>query len=102
MGLRLINIFKTFDSDTFLWTLQDKKSGQYITVPDRRRNNSIRFFMSESDAEDVLMKLLEAVPSLKDKEICPVQVRALETLQALADTVFAIHSPDEVYELIKE
>lgn len=109
--LNLETILSEFSEDADAWVLRDRTSGKYVIIPDPRfpGRKPIRFFMRREDAIDVLQELNGENPVLRDKEVYPFQVKLLESLRRIAsDTnpdnadAFVVHSPNEVYEYIRE
>jgi hypothetical protein len=108
----LETILAEFDEEAEAWVLQDKTSGMYVTIPHPKYpgRNPIHFFMSESDAQDVLVEILDVNPKLKEKEIYPVKVKLIQTIKGVASGAnklgnadgFVVHSPNEVFEFINE
>ena len=108
----LETILAEFSEDSEAWVLQEKSSGMYVTIPHPKYpgRNPIHFFMSEPDAQDVLLEILDVNPKLKKKEIYPVKVKLIQAIKGVASGAnqlgnadgFVIHSPNEVYEFIKD
>ena len=93
------------------WVLQDRDTGKYVIIPDDRfpGRKPVRFFMRREDAEAILIELNDANPNMAGKEIYPVKVRLVPAIRGIAaDTnphnadAFVVHSPNEVYEFIRE
>lgn len=109
--LPLDTILSEFSEDAEAWVLQDQQSQQYVVIPHNNfpGRNPIHFFLKRSDAEAVLMELVDENEKLKDKDIFPVKVKLLQALRGIAsDTnplnadAFVVHSPNEVYEYIRD
>jgi len=109
--LKLEDILSEFSEDADAWVLRDNTSGKFVIIPDPKfpRRKPIRFFMRREDAMDLLQKLNEENAALRAKEIYPFKVKLLESLRRIAsDTnpenadAFVVHSPNEVYEYIRE
>jgi len=108
----LETILAEFDEEAEAWVLQDKTSGMYVTIPHPKYpgRNPIHFFMSESDAQDVLVEILDVNPKLKKHEIYPVKVKLIQAIKGVASGAkklgnadgFVVHSPNEVFEFINE
>lgn len=108
----LETILAEFKEDSDAWVLQDKPSGMYITIPHPKYpgRNPIHFFLSESDAQDLLVEIIDVNPKLKEKEIYPVKVKLIQAIKGVASGAnklgnadgFVVHSPNEVYEYIKD
>ncbi|GAW87797.1 hypothetical protein bplSymb_SCF17701P002 [Bathymodiolus platifrons methanotrophic gill symbiont] len=92
------------------WVLQDTTTGSYVTIPHPKYpgRQIIHFFMSKSDAQDVLVEILDTSDTLKDKEIYPTKINissAMEGIAAGKDNPlnadgFVVHSPNEVREFL--
>jgi hypothetical protein len=109
--LELDTILAEFDDSAQAWVLQDRNSGKYLIVPDPRfpGRKPVRFFMRQEDAEALLTEVLEANPSLRDKEIYPTRVALIRALRGIASDTnpnnadsFVVHSPNEVYEFLRD
>jgi hypothetical protein len=110
--LPLETILSEFDEKTVAWVLQEKTSGLYVTIPHPKYpgKNPMHLFLSESDAQSVLVELLEENEKLKAKEIYPVRVLLVPALKGIASGAykagnvdsFVVHSPNEVYEYIRD
>ncbi len=107
----LETILSEFSADTDAWVLQDKTSGFYVTIPHPKYpgRNPIHFFLSKSNAQDVLVELLEASEKLKGREIYPVMVKLVPAIKGIAAGSdnpwnadgFVVHSPNEVFEFLR-
>ena len=100
-----------FGEDYEAWTLQDSASGRYVTVPDPRYpgRRPIRFFMKEADAQSLLGRLREVNPAIRAASVRPVKVPLLRALRGVAADrtpgnadSFVMHSPNEVYDWLKD
>lgn len=108
----LDTILAEFNEDSEAWVLQEKTSGMYVTIPHPKYpgRNPIHFYLRESDAQDVLIEILDANEKLKEKEIYPVKVKLIQAIKGVASGAkklgnadgFVVHSPNEVYEFIKD
>lgn len=104
-------IISELSDNSDAWVLQDKNTGLYVTIPHPMYpgRNPIHFFLRKSDAQDVLIEILDVNKKLKDKEIYPVLVKLIPALKGIADGSnnpqnadgFVVHSPNEVYEFIQ-
>lgn len=107
----LETILAEFNEDSNAWVLQDKLSGMYVTIPHPKYpgRNPIHFFLSKSDAQGLLIEILDVNPKLKEKEIYPVKVKLIRAIKGVDSGAnklgnadgFVVHSPNEVYEFIK-
>lgn len=105
-------ILSEFDEKTIAWVLQEKTSGLYVTIPHPKYpgKNPMHFFLSEADAQSVLVELMEENEKLRDKEIFPVRVLLIHALKGIASGAynpgnvdgFVVHSPNEVYEYVRD
>ena len=111
LPLKLEDILSEFSEDADAWVLRDNTSGKYVIIPDPKfpERKPIRFFMRREDAMDLLQELNEENAALRNKDIYPFKVKLLESLRRIAsDTnpnnadAFVVHSPNEVYEYIRE
>lgn len=109
--LPLDTLVGEFSEDYKAWVIQSKKTGQYLVIPDDRfpGRKPIRFFMSEADASRVIDVVVDARPALKQFGLQPVQVLFQESLRKIAADKrsdyadsFVVHSPNEVYEFVRE
>jgi len=109
--IKLENILSEFPEDADAWVLRDRTSDKYVIIPDPKfpGRKPIRFFMRREDAMDLLQELNEENAVLRHKEIYPFKVKLLESLRRIAsDTnpdnadAFVVHSPNEMYEYIRE
>ncbi len=108
----LETILAEFNEDSEAWVLQDKSPGMYVTIPHPKYpgRNPMHFFLSESDAQDLLVEIVDVNPKLKLKEIYPVKAKLIQAIKGVASGAnklgnadgFVVHSPNEVYEFIKE
>ncbi len=108
----LETILSEFDEKTIAWVLQEKTAGLYVTIPHPKYpgKNPMHFFLSESDAQAVLVELLEENEKLRTKEIYAVRVLLLQALKGIASGAynpknvdgFVVHSPNEVYEYVRD
>ena len=57
----LETILAEFNEDSEAWVLQEKSSGMYVTIPHPKYpgRNPIHFFLRESDAQDILIEILD-------------------------------------------
>ena len=104
-------ILSKFSDDSDAWVLQDKTSERFVTIPHPRYpgRNPIHFFITKSDAKDLLVKLMKVNKSLKDKEIYPVKVKLIPAINGIASGAnnplnadsFVVHSTKEVLEFIE-
>jgi hypothetical protein len=107
----LQTILSEFSDDTEAWVLQEKATGLYVTVPHPKypSRNPIHFYLSKSDAQDVLVELLDVNKNLKNKEIYPVMVKLIPAIKGIAAGAgnpwnadgFVVHSPNEVFEFMQ-
>lgn len=107
----LDTILSEFSADSDAWVLQDKTTGLYVTIPHPKYlgRSPIHFFISESDAQDLLVELMDVNEKLKDKEIYPVKVKLIAAIKGIAAGAdnpwnadgFVVHSPSEVFEFIE-
>lgn len=107
----LETILSEFSEDTEAWVLQEKKTGLYVTIPHQKHpgRNPIHFFLSKSDAQDLLVELLDVNEKLKNREIYPVMVKLIPAIKGIAAgsdnpwkaDSFVVHSPNEVYEFMQ-
>jgi hypothetical protein len=97
--------------DADAWVLQDEQSKLYVTIPHPTYpgRQPIHFFLKREDAAAVLMELVEENERLRDKNIFPVKVKLLEALRRIAADAtpgnadgFVVHSPNEVYEYVRD
>jgi hypothetical protein len=66
--------------------------------------------LRESDAQDVLIEILDVNRKLEDKKIYPVKVKLIQAIKGVVSGAnklgnadgFVVHSPNEVYEFIKD
>ena len=108
----LDTILSEFSDNSDAWVLQEKTTGLYVTIPHPKYpgRNPIHFFLSKSDAQDLLLELMDVNEKLKDREIYPVQVKLIPAIQGIATGAasnpynadgFVVHSPNEVFEFIQ-
>ena len=107
----LETILSEFSEDTEAWVLQEKGSGLYVTIPHPKYpgRNPIHFFLSKSDAQGVLIELIDVNERLKDREIYPVMVKLIPAIKGIAAGSdnpwnadgFVVHSPNEVFEFLR-
>lgn len=109
--LSLETILLEFDENTNAWVLQDEKSKKYLTVPDPRYigKNPVRFFLRKEDAKAFLQEVLEVNEKLREKDIFAIKVNLIPSLKGIAADKtagnadsFVIHSPNEVYDWLRE
>lgn len=107
--LSLETILAEFSEDTEVWVLQDEKSKKYVTIPHQKYpgRNPIHFFLSKSDAESVLIEILDVNWALKNRNIFPVKVKLLKAVRSIAADKtlgnadgFVVHPPNEVFEFV--
>jgi hypothetical protein len=108
----LETILAEFNENSEAWVLQDKSSGMYVTIPHPKYpgRSPIHFFMSESDAQDLLVEIIDVNEKLKEKDIYPIKVKLIQAIKGVASGAnklgnadgFVVHSPNEVYEFIKD
>lgn len=109
--LSLDTILSEFSEDVDAWVLQEKTTSLYVTIPHPKYpgRNPIHFFLSESDAKDILVELLDVNNKLKDREIYPVKMKLVPAIRMIATGSnnplnvdgFVIHSPNEVFEFMQ-
>jgi hypothetical protein len=104
-------ILSDFSENDSAWVLQDTGSGRYVTIPHPKYpgRQPIHFFMSQSDANDLLREILTASEHLRNKSIVAIKVKLHEALRGIASGSgpemadgFVLHSPNEVYEFLKD
>ena len=105
--LSLDTILAEFNESSEAWVLQDKKSNKYVVIPHPKYPNRspIHFFLSKADAEKVLAEIVEVNWSMKNRDIFPVSVKLLTALRGIAKDKtagFVVHSPNEVFDFIRE
>jgi hypothetical protein len=109
--LELETILSEFDDKSEAWVLQDSESKKYVTIPDPRYpgKHPVRFFLRREDAESILVELLDQNPRLQGKDIFPIKVKLVPALKGIASDrkagnadSFVVHSPNEVYEWLRE
>jgi hypothetical protein len=109
--LPLDTILSDFSEDDNAWVLQDLSSKDYVIIPDDRfpGRRPIRFFMSENDAKDLLLEIVKVNAKLRGKNIAPVKVKLKTAMRGIAAgsglnmaDSFVLHSPNEVYEYIRD
>lgn len=100
-----------FSEDAEAWVLQDAQSKQYLVIPHEKYpgRQPIHFFLKKEDAQDVLIEILAVNERLKEKDIFPVKVKLLQSLRKIARDEtpshadgFVVHSPNEVYEFVRD
>jgi len=106
----LSTILSEFAKNSDAWVLQEKATGLYVTIPHPKYpgRKPIHFFISESDAQDLLVELLDVNEKLEGREIYPVKVKLIPALKGIAAGAdnpwnadsFVVHSPNEVFEFI--
>lgn len=107
----LETILTEFSEDTDAWVLQEKPTGLYVTIPHPKYpgRNPIHFFLSKSDAQEILVELVDVNARLKDREIYPVMVKLIPSIKGIAAGSdnswnadgFVVHSPNEVFEFVR-
>jgi len=109
--LPLDTVLGELSEDYEAWVIQSKNNGQYLVIPDDRfpGRKPIRFFMSEMDASRVMDAVLQARPALKKFGLWPVKVRLHDALRNIAADKqpdhadsFVVHSPNEVFDFVRE
>lgn len=82
----LDTILREFDENSQAWVLQDAESSKYVTIPHPKYpgHHPIHFFISKSDAQSMLVELIDENENLSNREIFAVQVPLLESLRNLA------------------
>lgn len=106
-SLSLETILSEFTEEDVAWIVGDDNSKQYLTIPDNRFPNReiFRFFLSREDAEKLLNEILDESEKLRSKNIVPIKVKLLQALRGIAsepENGFVIHTPNEVYEFMKD
>ena|ERR1700733_969156 len=108
--LSLTAVQSEFDENTKAWVIKEKSSEQYVAIPHPKYpgRNILHFFMSRSDAEDVLTEILDVNPRLRGKDIFPTEVKLLQAARAIAEKPIpggidgvVIHAPNEVLDFIR-
>ncbi len=109
--LSLDLILSEFNENSDAWVLQDIKSKRYVTIPHSKYpgRNTIHFFLIKSDAELMLMEILDVNVEMKKYDIFPISVKLKRAIRGIAaDNTpenadsFAVHTPNEVFEFIRE
>lgn len=99
------------DAYATAWILQEKQSGNYLLIPHDKYpgRRILHFFLSQGDAEKVLMEVNEANPDLSKRLIMAVEIELFPLLRRIAanqlDGVadgFVVHSPNEVLDFVRE
>ncbi len=107
MPLDLDTILSEFSEKDTAWTLRDRKSGQYVTIPHERYpgRHIFHFFMSAQDAKDLLSEIVVENPRLGGRDIYPEELKLKTALRSLAaeDPLngFVVHTPNEVFEFLE-
>ena len=106
-NLSINTILFEFDENKKAWILVDRTTFpyKYLSVPQNDGRKFYRFFLKEQDAQDFLIEILDVNEKLKQENIFPIQVNLLHTaslILMIKDSLFSVHSPNEVYEFVKE
>jgi hypothetical protein len=100
-----------FDDSKEVWVLRDKKSADYVIVPDDRfpGRRPVRFFLRKQDAEALLVEIRRENRVLARRNIAAVKVKLLPSARVIAEDTnpshadsFVVHSPNEVLEFLRD
>ncbi|MDP3289190.1 MAG: hypothetical protein Q8M64_12865 [Methyloversatilis sp.] len=109
--LSLETLVSEFSEDAEAWVLKEATSEQYLAIPHPAYpgRRPLHFFMSKSDAETILVEVLDVNPGLRSRDVFAHEVRLLDAVRAIAEKPvaggidgFAVHSPNEVYEFLRQ
>jgi len=108
----LETILSELGDKTDAWVLQDKTTGLYVTIPHPKYpgKSPIHFFISKDDAQAILLEIIDVNEKLKNREIYPTKVNLIQAIKGVAAGAdnpwnadgFVVHSPNEVYEFVRD
>jgi hypothetical protein len=93
------------------WILREAESGKYVVIPhpDYPERNITHFFLNPKQAEDVMQRVREASPKLKDRKLVVEEVKLLQTCRDIAaekdskhEDGFVVHPHNEAWEFLNE
>ncbi len=101
-----------FSDTTVAWILVDTTTELSVTTPHEKYpgKSIIHIFMSENDAKEFLIEVIDQSKMLSDREIYPYEVQLLKFISGIEGNKdnkwyadgYAVHSPNEVYEWINQ
>lgn len=109
--LSLETILGEFNENAEAWILRDAESGKYVVIPHPAypERNISHFFLNPKQAEDVMQRIHEASPMLKDRKLVVAEVKLLQSCRDIAAEKnskygdgFVVHPYNEVWEFLNE